>query len=158
MSLKRIAAWIDAVMWGWSILLISLMALSVIVSVFLRYVMALTFVWAEEVITMLFVSTTFFGAVIAVNYDEHIAISTVIDLLPQGLRRAAVILGLLVVLGVQLTLLVTSISWISQVGNTLTPGLRLPIRYFYIMVPISSAMIVYYVVRKIVGVLMPRSR
>lgn len=158
MSFKKIGAWIDAVMWGWTILLISLMTLSVIVSVFLRYVLALTFVWAEEVITMLFVSTTFFGAVLAVKDDEHIAISTVIDVMPQWLRRTVVVLGLLVVFGVQLTVLVTSIGWISQVGNTLTPGLRLPIRYFYLMIPVSSVLMLYYVLRKIARVLTGWSR
>jgi TRAP-type C4-dicarboxylate transport system permease small subunit len=150
---KRIFEWIDRILWGWSILLISLMTAAVIVSVFLRYVLSITFVWAEEVITMLFISTTFFGAIQGVKEDEHISITTFIDVLPRMVRKLILLAGYIIIFGVQLAILLTSISWIDQVGANLTPGLRIPIRFFYYIVPVSSCFILFYVVRRAVGLL-----
>lgn len=64
--------WFEKILTGWCILLMGIMALSVIISVFLRYVLGITFVWAEEAITYFFIATTYFGAILGVKENEHI--------------------------------------------------------------------------------------
>lgn len=140
--------WFDRLLWGWSAVLLALMSAVVIVSVILRYFVSVTFVWAEEAITMLFVSTTFFAAAVVVQRNENISISVITDLLPAPVKKAIAMLELLVAAAVQVVVFLSSWSWIAQVGNALTPGLRIPIRIFYLMIPISSVLIVVNLARK----------
>jgi len=143
--------WFDRLLWALCIALVALMSAAVIVSVIMRYVLSITFVWAEELITMLFISTTLFGAVMAVKENEHIGISVFVDTLPSAAKKALAVFELLVVSAVQVIMLRTSLSWITQTGDTLTPGLRLPIRLFYAMLPASAVLIIVYLARKAVG-------
>ena len=51
----------------------------------------------------------------------------------------------------------SSIGWIQKVGNVLTPGLRLPVKYFYLMIPLSSAFIIFYETIKIHSLFRPEA-
>ncbi len=124
--------------------LLAFMTSLVIIFVFLRYFFGVTFVWAEELITMLFISTTYFGAVLGMKYREHITISFLADMLPSRIHRYIEKLNYLIILLVQIAITHTSLQWISRVGNVLTNGMRLPVRYFYMMMPISSVLIGFY--------------
>lgn len=121
-----------------------IMAVFVIATVFLRYAMALTFAWAEEFITMLFIATTYFGAVIGVRDSEHISVDFLIEKTSSNVSKLIKGIVIVVVIFVQIVLIIYSWSWINKVGNVLTPGLRLPIKYFYYMLPLSAAFIILY--------------
>jgi TRAP-type transport system small permease protein len=131
-------------------ILLLLMSLLVVTFVFMRYLFGITFIWAEEAITMLFISTTFFGAVLGVKDNEHININFFVELIPKSIRRYIDIFSDFIILGVQIFMIYLSLEWIGKVGNVLTKGLRLPIRYFYYMMPISSILIGIFCVISIV--------
>lgn len=137
--------------------LLLLMSLLVIVFVFLRYSFNLTFVWAEEMITMLFISTTYFGAVMSMKYNEHINIGYFYENMPARLRRYVDILNFLIILVLQIALVWISMNWIAKVGNNLTVGLRVPIRYFYYMMPFSAVAIGGICIWEIISRIMNRS-
>ena len=143
--MQRLIRVVDRILHIGSLALLACMTVSVIVSVFLRYLLGITFVWAEEVITMLFVSTTFFGGTLAVREKEHIGITSFLTVLPKRAENILVVLGLGIVAAVQIFVIETSIEWIGQVGSRLTAGLRIEIRYFYYMIPVSAALILIYV-------------
>lgn len=130
------------------ILLLS-MSVLVISFVFLRYFFGITFVWAEELITMLFISTTYFGAVLGMKYKGHINIGFFIEQLPGTMQRVVDIFNHLIILGLQIAIIILSANWIGRVGDTLTSGMRLPIKYFYYMMPISSVLIGCYCISHI---------
>ena len=125
-------------------ILLACMTSLVIIFVFLRYFFGVTFVWAEELITMLFISTTYFGAVLGMKYKEHITISFLADMLPSRIHGYIEKLNYLIIFLMQVAITHTSLQWIGRVGNVLTNGMRLPIRYFYWMMPISSVLIGFY--------------
>ena len=151
--MKRLIHVVDRIVQTGSLVLLACMTVSVIISVFLRYVLGITFVWAEEVITMLFISTTFFGGALAVREKEHIGITTFLTVLPKRVGDFLSVLGLCIVAAVQVFVIKTSIDWIGQIGSRLTAGLRVEIRYFYYMVPTSAALILVYVLWNIFTVL-----
>jgi TRAP-type C4-dicarboxylate transport system permease small subunit len=113
----------------------------VIIFVFLRYFFGVTFVWAEEMITMLFIATTYFGAVLGMKHKEHINIAFFYDMFPPSVQYYIEIVNHLVILVLQIAITGISIKWISKVGNVMTNGMRLPIKYFYYMMPLSAALI-----------------
>jgi TRAP-type C4-dicarboxylate transport system permease small subunit len=126
------------------------MSVLVITFVFMRYLFGITFIWAEEAITLLFISTTFFGAVVGMRTDEHITINFLVELMPASIRKYVDIFNDLVILGVQIFLVYLSLAWIGKVGNVLTKGLHVPIKYVYFMMPISSVLIAIYCVMRLV--------
>lgn len=139
----------DKVLFIWCLAVTAMLALAVISSVFLRYVLGITFVWAEEVITMLFIATTFFGAALATKEDEHIGIPALLEAVSKPARKILTIVGLLISIAVVVFLFLRSLDWIEKAGDLVTPGLRVPERYFYYMVPISALLIIFYCLRRI---------
>ncbi len=133
--------------------LTGILALTIIFTVFLRYVFGITFVWAEEVITYLFIGTTFFGAALVTKENEHISIPALLEALPRTPRKILSVFGLIVSIVVVLFLLSKSLIWIEKAGNLVTPGLRVPERFFYYMVPISCVLIIFYSLRQIFAVI-----
>jgi len=73
-------------------ILVGLLASGVIVSVFLRYVFSIAFVWSEELLTMVFVATTFFGAALGLREQEHIAITYFTEKMPAAIRKVLAIM------------------------------------------------------------------
>jgi TRAP-type C4-dicarboxylate transport system permease small subunit len=151
--MKKLLGGIDKAILFWCKLLTGVLACSMIVSVFLRYVFDLTFVWAEEFITMVFIASTFFGAAVATRENEHISIDSFIEVLPEKVRILLNVLSHLVISVVLGFVFYYSLNWIEKAGELLTPGLRVPEKYFYYMVPVTSLLIIFYAVRKIVSML-----
>jgi TRAP-type transport system small permease protein len=129
--------------------LMGAMTLAVILSVFFRYVFSMTAAWSEELITMLFISTSFLGTAMVTKDDEHINI----DFLPNSLspRHAAIlrIIISVIVIAVQVIVVKASFKWIAVNGNLKTPGLELPYRWFYSLLPMSAIFVCLYEIGKI---------
>ena len=132
------------------------MSLLVILFVFMRYSFNITFVWAEELITMLFISTTYFGAVMGMQCNEHINIGYFHERMPPKIRKYIDILNFLVILLLQIAITKVSMDWIARVGDNLTVGLRLPIRYFYYMMPFSAVAIGGFCIFNIITIITGR--
>jgi TRAP-type transport system small permease protein len=129
--------------------LMGAMTLAVILAVFFRYVLSMTTAWSEELITMLFISTSFLGTAMVTKDDEHINIDF---LLNAGSPRRSTIMRIVVsfiVIAVQLIVVNASIKWIAVNGNLKTPGLELPYKWFYSMLPISAILVCLYEIGKI---------
>jgi len=129
----------------------SAMTVLVILSVFLRYFFNITYVWSEELITMLFVGASFLGCTIAVKQKEHIVVDFVFEALsPFAARMFRSFISLCNIF-VMVVLIDAAINWIYMAGNTPTAGMRLPTYIFYSMLPISFGGIILYELMSIKG-------
>jgi TRAP-type C4-dicarboxylate transport system permease small subunit len=131
--------------------LVGILALGVIVTVFLRYVFGISYAWAEELLTMIFIATTFFGAALGVREGEHIALSILPGKHGSPLRKTIAIAVMLVVIAVSAVLFVYSGIWIERVGAVPSPATGIPNGAFYLIVPISSAITIFYALARILG-------
>jgi TRAP-type C4-dicarboxylate transport system permease small subunit len=127
------------------------LAVGVIASVILRYLFNVSFAWAEESLTMVFIATTFFGAALGLREGEHIAIS-----LPSGkgavaLRAFLRILSMAVIVVVSWFVFKYSRLWISKVGTIPSPATGIENGVFYAIVPISFGITIFYAVLHIVS-------
>lgn len=131
------------------ITLMAIMTIIVITNVILRYVFSISFVWAEELITFLFLGTTYFGVALGVRSNEHIRIDFLLDKLGSKYRRVMNIFNSLIIVVVQVVVFRSSIVWIQTVGNVLSPGIRIPIKCIYILMPMSCIFVCFYVLLSI---------
>jgi TRAP-type transport system small permease protein len=122
-----------------------MMGLLVIITVILRYFFGISYIWAEELVTRLFILTTFFGAVVAIEKREHIKIDFFLKMMPKKTQQilADVIIQIIIII-VQIQVIRSSIKWIKIVGNAITPGMRIPTKYIYIFLPLSALLIIFY--------------
>lgn len=62
-----------------------------------RYVFMSPIFWADELASLLFVWLSLFGSIVALSRDEHMALKTIVSALPEGARRIASALSMLIV-------------------------------------------------------------
>ena len=125
-------------------------ALPVIVSanVLARYTDWYRILWAEDVVKVLFLWIVFLGGAIAIKYGAHVRMTMVSDRLAASrlggpwhriIRLSPVVAGaLLLVLGMRLV----EISMRREL-----PSLEISVGYFMTIVPISGALMIFYVAR-----------
>ncbi len=85
--MKKLILGIDRFLSVVGIALTAILAAGVIISVILRYVFSIAFVQSEELLTMVFVATTFFGAALGLRESEHIAVSNFVSAMPAKPRK-----------------------------------------------------------------------
>lgn len=134
------------------IFLIGTMSSIVIISVFLRYIFSITFIWSEELVSMIFITFSFFGCVVAIKEKEHICVDFVVKACPFLVQKVAEILSAVLIIIIQAVIIKYSIGWINVAGDPLSPGLRIPLGVYYSVMPISSALIIFYEVLEIVNI------
>lgn len=144
--MKRLFNYLDLFLTIISLSALAIMTIIVIVSVFLRYFFGMSYVWSEELMTLLFIFTTFFGSVLAIKEKGHIAIDYFLQRLPDSAQKVVNIIFDLIIAFIQIQITRMSLSWIGQAGNVLSAGLRIPFRYIYLILPLSSVLMVIYCV------------
>jgi TRAP-type C4-dicarboxylate transport system permease small subunit len=153
--MNRIVKFIDKVLSVWCIFLVALLTFGVIVSVVLRYVFNISFVESEEGITLLFVATTYFGMALGVREKDHIAITYFADNAPPRVQTAIRIFIMMLIIIISAVVFRQSLIWIEKVGGIPSPAIHIPYKYFYVMVPISAAIMIFYALVDILAVFLP---
>lgn len=124
--------------------LLVLLTVTMCAQVFSRYVLAMPFVWADEVVGLAFTWLTFLAAAVALKHRGHIAFTFFVDLAGANVRRAllgAVALGVIAFLGV---VLVTGIQMTMLVHDQRSASLELPMSWYYAALPLGAALMLVY--------------
>ena len=144
--LNRFIGCIDKVLALFLGALTGCLAVGVILTVILRYLFGISFAWAEEMLTTVFIATTFFGAALGLREKEHIAITLFFEKSSPTLRRFLNVLGMVVMIVVSIFVFKYSRQWISKVGKVPSPATGIPNGIFYTMVPVSFLITIFYAV------------
>ncbi len=126
-----------------------------IMLVMLRYLFNSSISGGHELIGYLFIYTTSLGAAVSICRNEHIRIAYFVDLLPPVLHKLSRILGAVLVAAINLIIAYLSLSWLSQVGDSPSPVLRIPMWVVEISVPIGCLFSVLFclttIIRELLG-------
>ncbi len=125
------------------------MVVTVSCNVLARYVFRRSMVWAEELSMLFFVWVVFLGAYYALATKSHLALSFVVRRLPRCLRKADRWIVLVLVFIFLFILTVGGIEFVNGVIELeqRTPLLKISAAWSYLSVPVSSAMMLFEVVR-----------
>src|SRR5574337_42357 len=132
-------------------LLVAIIAILVFAQVIARYVLNASLAWSEEATRLLFIYLTFFGFVVAVQTGRNLHVDLLVGRLPAGPRRWMRILVHLVSAVFLAVVAWQGVSLVRQVSEQRTPALQLSKSFFYVPIPAASALLLYYVGRKIVS-------
>ena len=139
------------------ILLVAFLAVGVTVTIVLRYFFGISFAALEEFLTMSFIFTTLFGSALAIRERQHISISFLADRIAGKSRAGKVISTILIdasILFVSTFMVIYSCRWISQVGHLLSQNSHLPMKVYYIFMPITFGLTILYTIADILGLFM----
>jgi len=143
-AVARLIEQITAVLTG-------LLVVIVTANVFARYVLQIGMTWAEEVTILFFVWVVFLGAYVAYRRRAHLAITFVVDRLPAGARKAAIVLATTLI---GLFLVIVVWSGFDLVERTfafgrLTAMLGISAAWGYLAVPVSGCLILAETLRQV---------
>jgi TRAP-type C4-dicarboxylate transport system permease small subunit len=124
--------------------LLLLMMVALCADVFPRYVIGSTFTWYDEIARLLFVWIVFLGAAVGVRRTAHFRLHLLVDRFPPGLRRAADVFGVLVLMGFGLVLIQQGWKLVELGQFQRTPVMGLSKQYVYLSVPAGGALIILY--------------
>ncbi len=142
--MKKLILGIDRFLSMLGIGLVAILATGVIISVILRYVFSIAFVWSEELLTMVFVATTFFGAALGLRESEHIAVSNFVSAMPKRTQKVVTIIAQVVIILVSFIMVYYSYRMIMKVGRVPSPATGILRGYYYAMIPISFVFTAFY--------------
>ena len=137
---------------GIGIAAMGLLALLVIFTVSARYFFSLAWKELDEFITVLFTFTTFWGLGIAVLENEHVTIDILSRLFKHSAKRVSSIFNLLVALIVVAVACVYSFIYIGKIGGHLSPGMMIPMKFIYGIMPVCFIICAVCIVIKAVRV------
>ncbi|WP_320130778.1 TRAP transporter small permease [uncultured Sphaerochaeta sp.] len=129
----------------------AILAVGVIASVILRYVFSISFVWSEELLTMVFVATTFFGAALGMREKEHITITNFVDRMPAPVKVVLRIIAQIIVIIVSICMIYYSFRIIHKVGKIPSPATGIPKGIYYSIIPITFFLTILYSVINILS-------
>lgn len=134
-------------------LLSVILTVSVFLQVLIRFVFKYPLPWTEEVARIAFVYCIFVGATIAVRQNSHLNVDFFLVILPKGVARAAVFLGMLLV-GVFLVFVTwQGVVLVMATGVQMTPVMQVPFKYLYLILPVSGALMLLYLVSNMLALI-----
>lgn len=101
-----------------------------------RYVFKHAWTWAEELATSLFVWMTYFCISSAVTSRKHLRIDALLNVLPFKVKRALLIVDNVIFIAFNTYLWIPFINLMNNLGNSVTPLLRIPKKCLYIAIPV----------------------
>ena len=115
-----------------------------ILLVILRYVFNSGITGGNELMEYLFVYTTALGAAVAIGKNEHIKIGYFIENRGPIAKKAADLFGIACIALINIVFMFLSYRWISKVGGSESPVLRVPMRIVQASVPIGCILSIIY--------------
>lgn len=149
--MKKLSKLVLDIYMGIGMVAMAILAVSVMFTVIMRYFFGLSWKEVSEFNILLFAFTTFWGMGINVIKDEHVVIDIFFDQIKPAVKRWIAVLNYLVVLAVDGFLVWYAIIYTQKTGKALSPGLGIPMKFLYGIMPVAGVICAICVVIKIIG-------
>jgi TRAP-type C4-dicarboxylate transport system permease small subunit len=117
-----------------------LMSLSTFANVVARYVFNSPIQWAEEFSRYAFIWVVFMGAAVCTKRNRHIAIDSLLQILPAPMQRVFRLLVDVCILGLMVVIVYYG-GILTSAATQTTATLKIPQYVVYLVVPASAALI-----------------
>lgn len=113
------------------IAILATMVIAVLAQVFSRYVLDFSLTWSEELARICMISLVFLGAAVLSRNNEHLSVTTVIELFPKRLYHLCVAIAQAV--GIYCSWYLAQGAWaaLGREWSQLTPALQIPFGLIY---------------------------
>jgi TRAP-type C4-dicarboxylate transport system permease small subunit len=152
--LEKMFKGLRSVLYGFSVAAMLLMLALTFGQVVTRYCFNWTPEWSEELARFLFVWVVFLGSALIMGESGHLAV----EFVPNHYKgtKFGKVLGLVINLASYAfvtLLLVQGAKMAKTMTFQMSPGMNLPMSYVYVVIPVSSVLMLLYLVRDTVQIL-----
>jgi TRAP-type C4-dicarboxylate transport system permease small subunit len=140
-AILRAEGWLLAGL-NWAlVLLLAAMVVTVSLQVATRYLFGLPLIWSEEVARLLFIALIFLGAAVLARKREHLAVTVLVDLLPD--RGRHITDALANAIGLVCAYFLVQGGWATLAGewNQRTPALQFPMGIIFSLILFSCSLL-----------------
>lgn len=126
---------------------LSVVFISVITQVVLRFGFSSAAVWAEETAVYGLIFATYLGASLGIKRREHVRITFIVLSFPKKLKVASIILADMLWLGFLALMIVQTIVYTKLLFDVsyVLPGLKIELRWLQMFMPLTFCLMVYRV-------------
>ncbi|QDR79367.1 TRAP transporter small permease [Sporomusa termitida] len=134
---------------GLCFLLMLAMVSIIFLQVIARYAFGNSLTWSEEAGRYLFVWMTFLGTPLAVRNRSHVALDVLIGKLPRQLRKPVIAFGYLAMMALAGVMIYAAVNMMTLGSRQVSAALQLPMKWVYLVLPVSGALIVFYLAKNL---------
>lgn len=126
---------------------LSVVFISVITQVVLRFGFSSAAVWAEETAVYGLIFATYLGASLGIKRREHVRITFIVLSFPKKLKVVSIILADMLWLGFLALMIVQTIVYTKLLFDVsyVLPGLKIELRWLQMFMPLTFCLMVYRV-------------
>lgn len=126
---------------------LSVVFISVITQVVLRFGFSSAAVWAEETAVYGLIFATYLGASLGIKRREHVRITFIVLSFPKKLKVVSIILADILWLGFLALMIVQTIVYTKLLFDVsyVLPGLKIELRWLQMFMPLTFCLMVYRV-------------
>jgi TRAP-type C4-dicarboxylate transport system permease small subunit len=135
----RINAWCEKALFTLMVAMIFFTTLQVITRVFFT---ALS--WSEEITCFLLVYASLVGAAVAFKRASHIAVTFIVQRLPEGSQKALAVLVHLLGIGFFGVIAIYGLLLMKSESHQTSPALMIPMVWVYLIFPVLGAIIILH--------------
>lgn len=106
--------------------------------------------WSQDVIRLCFTYVIYFGAAYCVREKGHLNVDFVLTLMPKKARRVIEFIINIILLAFFAFIFYYGMQFAATGASQTSPYLRLPMTYYYYGVPISGAMMFFYMLEQLI--------
>lgn len=118
-----------------------------VLQVFCRYFLSASLEWSDEFCRMCFFITVFFGGALCFAERKHITIDILLNLLPKKINRYLSLFIYTVCTVFCIFLFKSGYDYAMANANQLTTVMRVPSVFLYMMIPVSSVLMIISILR-----------
>jgi TRAP-type transport system small permease protein len=119
-----------------------LMAIIIISQVFSRFLFDNSLSWSEELARYFSIYAVFFGAAIAMRYQNLIAVEVLHEFIPAALSKWLKVLVNLICIFFFALLFLKGIEMVNHVQAQMSPALQIPMSIPYASIPIGAVLLI----------------
>lgn len=129
--------------------LLMLMVGVIFIQVIARYIFQNSLSWSEEVGRYLFVWISFLGAALGIPVGVHVSLDILTKRFPPSMQKVFFIISRITMLFFSVVLFRASLLMLELGKKQISTALKIPMRYVYLVLPISAIIMIYYVIRDV---------
>ena len=142
--IEQLSLWAARLTGAAMVALASGLVLSLLASIFYRYVVGRALSWPEEISLMIFAWLTLLAGSLGVRDKFHVSLTIFTSLLPSPAAMWAERITLAMIAGFGAALVYSGFDMLERTAHHLTPTLRLPLDYVNYSAPVCGALIMLH--------------
>lgn len=131
----KLSLFISRIANAFVVVLLSIMSIDILLGVFFRYVLVKPLPWSEDLGRYLMIWIALFGVGVVMQNGAHVAVTVLVDRMPNRLRLVFLLIAKTLVLGFGLVMGYLGIKLLLTMMPQISPTLHIRMRWVYMGFP-----------------------